>query len=210
MSLEHGSDAVDADGTAPAAVPAASAPTDLDRRARELLERVAQGDQAAFSSLYDLIAPRMLGLVRHVLRDHSQSEEVTQEVLLEIWQTATRFDPNKGKAVTWMLTMAHRRAIDRVRSSQSSRDRDTRIGIRDLDREFDSVSENVEIRLEHEMVAKAMTRLTDLQRQAVELAYYGGYSHSEVAAMLSVPIGTVKTRLRDGMIRLREEMGVTT
>ncbi|WP_411353297.1 ECF RNA polymerase sigma factor SigK [Microcella daejeonensis] len=212
MSLEHGSDAVDvdADGAASAAVPAASAPTDLDRRARELLERVAQGDQAAFSSLYDLIAPRMLGLVRHVLRDHSQSEEVTQEVLLEIWQTATRFDPNKGKAVTWMLTMAHRRAIDRVRSSQSSRDRDTRIGIRDLDREFDSVSENVEIRLEHEMVAKAMTRLTDLQRQAVELAYYGGYSHSEVAAMLSVPIGTVKTRLRDGMIRLREEMGVTT
>ncbi len=175
-----------------------------------MLERVAQGEQAAFSSLYDLIAPRMLGLVRHVLRDHSQSEEVTQEVLLEIWQTATRFDPNKGKAVTWMLTMAHRRAIDRVRSSQSSRDRDTRIGIRDLDREFDSVSENVEIRLEHEMVAKAMTRLTDLQRQAVELAYYGGYSHSEVAAMLSVPIGTVKTRLRDGMIRLREEMGVTT
>lgn len=210
MSLEHGADAVDADGTAPATVPAAPPPADLDHRARELLLRVAQGEQAAFSSLYDLIAPRMLGLVRHVLRDHSQSEEVTQEVLLEIWQTATRFDPNKGKAVTWMLTMAHRRAIDRVRSSQSSRDRDTRIGIRDLDREFDSVSENVEIRLEHEMVAKAMTRLTHLQRQAVELAYYGGYSHSEVAAMLSVPIGTVKTRLRDGMIRLREEMGVTT
>ncbi len=210
MSLEHGADAVDADGTAPATVPAAPPPADLDRRARELLERVAQGDQTAFSSLYDLIAPRMLGLVRHVLRDHSQSEEVTQEVLLEIWQTATRFDPNKGKAVTWMLTMAHRRAIDRVRSSQSSRDRDTRIGIRDLDREFDSVSESVEIRLEHEMVKNAMTRLTDLQRQAVELAYYGGYSHSEVAEMLSVPIGTVKTRLRDGMIRLREEMGVTT
>lgn len=210
MSLEHGADAVDADGTAPATVPAAPPPADLDRRARELLQRVAQGEQAAFSSLYDLIAPRMLGLVRHVLRDHSQSEEVTQEVLLEIWQTASRFDPNKGKAVTWMLTMAHRRAIDRVRSSQSSRDRDTRIGIRDLDREFDSVSESVEIRLEHEMVKNAMTRLTDLQRQAVELAYYGGYSHSEVAAMLSVPIGTVKTRLRDGMIRLREEMGVTT
>jgi len=185
------------------------APSALDA-ATDLLQRVAQGDQRAFSELYDLITPRMLGLVRHVLKDHAQSEEVVQEVLLEIWQTAPRFDPNKGKAVTWMLTMAHRRAIDRVRSSQSSRDRDTRIGIRDLGREYDSVSENVEIRIEHERVEKALTKLTELQRQAVELAYYGGYTHSEVSTMLSVPIGTVKTRLRDGMIRLREELGVAS
>lgn len=178
--------------------------------ANALLQRVATGDQRAFSDLYDIIAARMLGLVRHVLKDHSQSEEVVQEVMLEVWQTAARFDPNKGRAVTWMLTMAHRRAIDRVRSAQSSRDRDTKVGIRDLDREFDSVSESVEIRVEHERVEKALSRLTDLQRQAVELAYYGGYSHSEVADMLSVPIGTVKTRLRDGMIRLREEMGVAS
>lgn len=186
-----------------------NAPADLDA-ATELLQRVATGDKRAFADLYDLIAPRMLGLVRHVLRDHAQSEEVVQEVLLEVWQTATRFDPNKGKAVTWMLTMAHRRAIDRVRSAQSSRDRDTKIGIRDLDRGFDNVSESVEIRIEHERVEKALSRLTDLQRQAVELAYYGGYSHSEVADMLSVPIGTVKTRLRDGMMRLRAELGVAS
>lgn len=186
-----------------------SAPSVLDA-ATDLLQRVAQGDQRAFSELYDLITPRMLGLVRHVLKDHAQSEEVVQEVLLEIWQTAPRFDPNKGKAVTWMLTMAHRRAIDRVRSAQSSRDRDTKIGIRDLGREYDSVSENVEIRIEHERVEKALTKLTELQRQAVELAYYGGYTHSEVSTMLSVPIGTVKTRLRDGMIRLREELGVAS
>jgi len=176
----------------------------------QLLARVAQGDQAAFADLYDQIAPRVLGLVRRLLRDHAQSEEVTQEIFLEIWQTATRYDSNKGGASTWIMTMAHRRAVDRVRASQASRDRDTRIGIRDYDAQYDNVSETVQTRVEHERVEKAMQRLTELQRQAVSLAYYGGYSHSEVATLLSVPIGTVKTRLRDGMIRLRDELGVTS
>jgi RNA polymerase sigma-70 factor (ECF subfamily) len=178
--------------------------------ATALLTRTASGDQRAFSDLYDLIAPRMLGLVRHVLKDHAQSEEVVQEVLLEVWQTASHFDPNRGKAVTWMLTMAHRRAIDRVRSAQASRDRDTKIGIRDLGRDVDTVSETVEISIEHKRVEKAMARLSDLQRQAVELAYYGGYTQSEVAEMLNIPLGTVKTRLRDGLIRLRTELGVAS
>jgi RNA polymerase sigma-70 factor (ECF subfamily) len=176
----------------------------------ELLVKVAQGDQQAFADLYDQTAPRVLGLVKRLLKDHSQSEEVTQEVFLEIWQTATRFDTTRGSAASWMLTMAHRRAVDRVRSSQAGRDRDVRIGIRDHETEYDQVSEKVEIRLEHERVTRALARLTELQRQAVELAYYGGYSHSEVAAMLGVPLGTVKTRLRDGMIRLRDEMGVAS
>ncbi|MFN3708792.1 ECF RNA polymerase sigma factor SigK [Microcella sp.] len=184
-------------------------PPALDE-ATALLSRVAGGDQRAFSDLYDLVAPRMLGLVRHVLKDHAQSEEVVQEVLLEVWQTASRFDPNRGKAVTWMLTMAHRRAIDRVRSAQASRDRDTKIGIRDLGRDVDTVSESAEISIEHKRVEKAMARLSDLQRQAVELAYYGGYTQSEVAEMLNIPLGTVKTRLRDGLIRLRTELGVAS
>lgn len=177
---------------------------------QDLLERVATGDQRAFSELYDQISPRVFGLVKRVLRDQAQSEEVTQEIFLEIWQSAPRFDPNKGGATTWILTMAHRRAVDRVRASQSSRDRDVKIGIRDFAPDYDNVAETVEVSIEHERVTKAMSRLTELQRQAVSLAYYGGYSHSEVAELLSVPIGTVKTRVRDGMIRLRDELGVTS
>jgi RNA polymerase sigma-70 factor (ECF subfamily) len=176
----------------------------------DLLAQVADGDQAAFGQLYDQCAGRVLGLVRRLLKDSAQSEEVTQEIFLEVWQNAKRYDPAKGSATTWILTMSHRRAVDRIRASQSTRDRDTRIGLRDMETEYDSVSESVEIRVEHERVGQALLRLTELQRQAVTLAYYGGYSHSEVAEMLKVPIGTVKTRLRDGMIRLRDELGVTS
>ena len=174
----------------------------------ELLGRVARGDQSAFGELYDQIAPRVLGLVKRLLVDHAQSEEVTQEIFLEIWQSASRYEPTRGGASTWILTMAHRRAVDRIRSSQAGRDRDTKIGIRDLAVAYDHVAETVEVRIEHERVEKAMTRLTQLQRQAVSLAYYGGFSHSEVADMLHIPLGTVKTRLRDGLIRLRDELGV--
>jgi RNA polymerase sigma-70 factor (ECF subfamily) len=179
-------------------------------RQQALLERVASGDRAAFAALYDELSPRVFGLVRRLLVDHSQSEEVTQEIFLEIWQTATRFDPNKGGATTWILTMAHRRAVDRVRASQSSRDRDLKVGIRDFAADYDNVSDSVETSVEHERVVKAMSRLTELQRQAITLSYYGGYSNSEVATILSVPIGTVKTRIRDGMIRLRDELGVAS
>ena len=139
-----------------------------------LLALVAVGDQRAFASLYDLMAARVLGLTRRVLRDHAQSEEVTQEIFLEIWQNAPRFDASKGTAVTWIMTMTHRRAVDRVRSAQSSRDRDTKIGIRDYAPDYDNVAETVEVRIEHARVEKAMSRLTDLQRQAVTLAYFGG------------------------------------
>jgi RNA polymerase sigma-70 factor (ECF subfamily) len=198
-------------GLVPSSIERPDVPGPADPESKEaLLGRVAQGDKRAFSELYDQLAPRVLGLVRRLLVDHAQSEEVTQEIFLEIWQSASRFDPAKGAATTWVLTMAHRRAVDRVRASQSSRDRDVRIGIRDHENGYDQVSETVEISIEHERVKKAMTKLTEIQRQAVSLAYYGGYSHSEVASMLDVPIGTVKTRLRDGMIRLRDEMGVAS
>ncbi|GAA1439648.1 sigma-70 family RNA polymerase sigma factor [Leifsonia poae] len=175
----------------------------------DLLRSTATGDQAAFSELYDQTAPRVLGLVRRVLVDPSQSEEVAQEVFLEIWQSASRFDPNKGRALTWIMTMAHRRAIDRVRAAQASRNRDTAVGIRDIPVGYDQVAETVEVRVEHERVEVAMAKLSDAQRQAVMLAYYGGLSQSEVAEHLGIPLGTAKTRLRDAMIRLRDELGVT-
>jgi RNA polymerase sigma-70 factor (ECF subfamily) len=174
------------------------------------LARVATGDKQAFAELYDTTASRIFGLVKRLLVDPAQAEEVTQEIYLEIWQTAVRYKPERGSAMSWMLTMAHRRAVDRVRASQASRDRDSRIGIRDYDREYDQVAEHVEITMEGERVKRALQGLTELQRQAVELAYYGGLSHSEIAAELHVPVGTVKTRIRDGMIRLRDAMGVTS
>ncbi len=175
----------------------------------DLLARTAAGDQSAFSVLYDHTASRVLSLVRRVLVDPSQSEEVTQEVFLEVWQSASRFDPNKGRALTWIMTMAHRRAIDRVRAAQASRDRDVAVGIRDLPTAYDQVAETVEVRVEHERVEVAMAALSDTQREAVRLAYYGGLSQSEIAAELGIPLGTAKTRLRDAMIRLRNELGVT-
>ena len=177
----------------------------------DLLSTVAKGDQGAFATLYDRVGGQVYGLVRRVLRDPSQSEEVTQEVLLEVWRSASRFDRSRGSANGWIMTMAHRRAVDRVRSEQSSRNRDERIAVRDSgEAAFDSVAEDVEIRLEQQQVRQALDGLTDLQREAIELAYYQGYTYRQVAELLDTPLGTVKTRLRDGLIRLRDTIGVAT
>ena len=174
----------------------------------ELLERVAQGDQAAFATLYDRCGAQVYGLVLRVLRDPAQSEEVAQEVLLEVWRRAPRYDRARGKALTWILTLTHRRAVDRVRSEQAARQRDSLAGSRDLRTGYDAVAEEVEVRLEHEQVRRALDRLTGLQREAVELAYYGGYTYRQVAEILEAPLGTVKTRLRDGLLRLRDELEI--
>jgi RNA polymerase sigma-70 factor (ECF subfamily) len=174
----------------------------------DLLLEVGGGDERSFAAIYDRTAHRVYGLVRRLLVDPAQSEEVTQEVYLEIWQSAGRYDPTRGGAIAWMMTLAHRRAVDRIRSSQASRDRDVKVGIRDWEPDIDDVAERVEVSLEMGRVSAALDRLTAVQREAVTLTYFGGRSNSEVAAFLRIPIGTVKTRLRDGLIRLRDELGV--
>jgi RNA polymerase sigma-70 factor, ECF subfamily len=183
----------------------ASAGPDL----QQLLGLVARGDQEAFSRVYDAVCGPVLGLVRAVLRDPAQSEEVTQEVLIEVWRTAARFQPSRGSAMTWILTLAHRRAVDRVRSAQAATDRERRAALLEQTPAYDEVTEQVEARLEREQVRRCLRGLTELQRQSVTLAYYRGLAYREVAELLAVPLGTVKTRLRDGLIRLRDCLGVS-
>lgn len=184
-------------------------PTLDPRDADALVVLVARGDVRAFELLYDLVAGSVLGVVRRVLRDPAQSDEVAQEVLVEVWRTASRFDAERGSAASWIYTMAHRRAVDRVRSAQAATDREARVAARDQVREYDEVAERAEANLEAEAVRRCLGGLTDLQRESVTLAYYGGYTYREVAELLTVPIGTVKTRMRDGLIRLRDCLGVT-
>ncbi len=168
-----------------------------------LLARVARGDHAAFELVYGELTGPVYGVVRQVLRDPAQSEEIAQEVLLEIWRTASRFDPARGSAAAWALTIAHRRAVDRVRSENAGSRREQQAAP-DLSGADDDVAEVVAARLDQQRVRRCLGGLTDLQRESIQLAYYGGYTYPQVAQLLGVALGTVKTRIRDGMIRMRD------
>jgi RNA polymerase sigma-70 factor (ECF subfamily) len=172
-----------------------------------LLTHVAKGDKAAFEAVYDQLAASVYGLIRKVLRNPSQAEEVTQEVLLEVWRTASRFDPARGSAATWVLTIAHRRAIDRVRAEEAAAAREQRTA--QAPTAVDEVAETVEASMDAERLRRCLAGLTELQRESITLAYYGGYSYAQVAALLDTALGTIKTRIRDGLTRLRACLGVS-
>ncbi|MDN3355732.1 ECF RNA polymerase sigma factor SigK [Actinomadura sp. DC4] len=184
-------------------------PADLGDEADlgDLLAHVARGDQTAFERVYDEVAGPIYGLALRIVRDPAQSEEVAQEVLVDVWRTASRYEAGRGSAMSWVMMLAHRRAVDRVRSAQAAAEREERVG-RAATPAYDEVAENVQNRLEREQVRRCLSTLTDTQRESVTLAYYAGYTYREVAELLKVPLGTIKTRMRDGLIRLRDCLGV--
>jgi RNA polymerase sigma-70 factor, ECF subfamily len=166
-----------------------------------------RGDEAALAQVYDAMAPAVFGVAKRVVRDPARAEEITQDVFLSVWRFATRFDPAKGSAQTWILTLTHRRAVDVVRAEEASTRRENRAAATAGGTPYDSVQEQATSRIEGEQVRRCLGSLTDLQREAVTLAYYGGYSYPEVSALLNVNLSTIKTRMRDGLIRMRDCMG---
>jgi RNA polymerase sigma-70 factor, ECF subfamily len=186
-----------------------AAPSPGDRAApalNDMLTAVARGDERAYDAVYGMTSGWVLGIARKVLRDPALAEEVMQEVMLDVWRLASRFDPARGSGTSWVMTLAHRRAVDRVRSERSHAARELRAATAVI--EYDDVTEAVETSLDAERVQRCLSSLTSLQRECVSLAYYGGYTYAEVAELLGVPAGTVKTRMRDGLIKLRDCLGV--
>ena len=187
-------------------LPSATARTARNGVLGDQLLASGRGDASAFAAMYESLSPRVYGLVQRVLQDVHQSEEVTQEVFLEIWQTSTRFDPTRGSAPSWVMTLAHRRAVDRVRSAEASRRRDTTEVERSRTTPIDETATSAHASLDAQEVRAALGTLPDFQRQALELAYFGGHTHLEVSRMMRIPLGTAKTRIRDGLVRLRDAL----
>ncbi len=172
------------------------------------LHRAGTGDQAAFARVFDALGPTVHGVVLRVVKAPALAEEITQDVFVEVWRQAPSFDPARGSARAWVATMAHRRAVDRVRSEQARRNREDRVG-RQVTRDHDGVTEVVLDELDRSQLVGALADLSEVQREAIELAYYRGRTYREVATELGIAEGTAKNRIRDGLIRLRAVMGAT-
>ena len=197
------------DGTPSPGVPSGAGPSETSAaELAELLQRSSRGDEQAFARLYDATSSRAYGLALRVVRNPAHAEEVAQEAYLDAWRSSSRFDPARGSALGWLLTIVHRKAVDRVRSAEAASQRDATYHRETQPVEHDETAENAHASLEAQRVRGAVSTLTDVQREAVELAFFGGYTHTEVATLLDVPVGTAKTRIRDGLIRLRDAMGV--
>jgi RNA polymerase sigma-70 factor (ECF subfamily) len=179
--------------------------TDLE----ELLRRVAQRDVDAFAMLYDHTRARVYGMVARVLRDPGYSEETTQDVYLQVWRSAAGYDPNAGSPLAWLLTLAHRRAVDRVRSEQAATQRESRYGAATVDPPVDHVADSVILLDERQRVVDCLGSLTEVQRQAIHLAYYEGLTYVQVSERLAANLATIKSRMRDGIRGLRNCLGVS-
>lgn len=178
-------------------------PTSTTTGHPELLLRVARGEQDAFAALYDQTVPVVYGTALKVLRDPDLAAETTQDVMVELWRTAGRYDPSRGSVRAWVATLAHRRAVDRVRAEQSYRARAELDASRDHRPVVDEVVEEVERRDDADRLTRCLDSLTTTQRRSIELAYWGGLTYREVAEDLAAALPTVKSRIRDGLMRLR-------
>ena len=188
-------------------------PAPLTRDLDALLGRVARGDRDAFATVYDVTKSRVFGLVVRVLRDAGYSEETTQEIYLEVWRTASEYDPAKGSGLAWLMTMAHRRAIDRVRAEQAGSRRESRYGAANVvpvsAAAHDPVADSAIAGDERRRVTECLEALTDAQRQCIELAYYGGLTYTEVSHRLAANLSTIKSRIRDALRGLRNCLDVS-
>jgi RNA polymerase sigma-70 factor, ECF subfamily len=175
-----------------------------------LLARVAEGDHESFARLYDAISPAIYGTILKTIRSREHAEEVTQEVFLEIWRKSAEWDPRLGSPATWMMVMARRRAVDRIRREEALRQREERVAPTWNTAPHSEVEDVVANAEDHAEVRNGLDSLSDIQRQVIELAYFGDHTYAEVARMLDLPLGTVKTRMRDGLLRLKRSFGVVT
>jgi RNA polymerase sigma-70 factor (ECF subfamily) len=170
-----------------------------------LVALAARSEQSALAELYDRFGRPAYGLALRILRDESLAEDAVQEAFLTLWRTSARFVPERGKASTWILTLVHRRAVDLVRREERRRADALEQAPEQVSR--DAVDEEAWLRLQRERVQDALRKLPDQQREAIELAYYGGFTQSELAERLGQPLGTIKSRMFMGLARLRELLG---
>ncbi|GAA1479917.1 sigma-70 family RNA polymerase sigma factor SigK [Gordonia sinesedis] len=177
---------------------------------QDLLAACARGDRGAFAQLYDLTSARIYGLALRVIRDSGYAEEIVQESYLQYWQKAADYHPGRGSVITWMMTIAHRRAVDRVRTEELHRRRSVEYGASNASVPHAIPLEVVVDREDHHALRRCMDRLTDLQRRTIEMSYFNGLTYPQVAEQTATPLPTIKSRIRDGLRSLRSCLGGRT
>lgn len=182
--------------------------THTDTADAALIDAIARGDESAFATLYKQYGPILFGLLLRIVRDRPEAEDVLQEVFLQVWQQAENFDAARGRAFTWLVTLARSRAIDRLRARES-RERTATASAREVVEEVRDAAADAASAEEGEVVRGALAAIPEEQRRALLLAYFEGLTQTEIAAQTGQPLGTVKTRIRSGMRKLREQLRKT-